>query len=402
MAFEVFIPKLGANMQEGTIDCWYLKEGDHAEHGDPLFDLVTDKATVTVEAEQRGTLLKIIVPAGETVPIVTTVGIIGASGEDVSELLREIELRKELSEKEPEPVSPPPPIQPEKPASEEKEEQKPVYSVFQFPASEITPFNRIQASPAARKLAKDNGIELSDIKPSADHGIITSEDVRLYIRAGFGRKKALIIGAGEYGRVILEAMRLEGKFEPAGFIDDGAAAQGKEIDGVKVLGGTGILTELKSEGIEYFIVSVGTPKIRELLFNKGLDAGLTPFCVIHPRACVSDSAIIEPGCVVEAFTVVAVGCKIGKATFITQNCSVSHDCKIGDFSHLAPGCHLGGSVFTGKATLIGVGASIAPHIEIGNHVIITPGTSIDRSVAEGSVMEGVPGRIIGSTRRGKQ
>jgi UDP-3-O-[3-hydroxymyristoyl] glucosamine N-acyltransferase len=60
---------------------------------------------------------------------------------------------------------------------------------------------------------------------------------------------------------------------------------------------------------------------------------------------------------------------------------------------------MGGSVNIGRATLLGVGSAIAPHIEIGDNVIITPGTSVDRSLDSGSVMEGVPGRIIGSTRR---
>jgi acetyltransferase EpsM len=397
MAYEVYIPKLGANMQDGMIDAWYVKEGDETEIGSPLFDLVTDKATVTVEAEQRGVIRKILTPAGETVPIVTTVAIIGTPDEDISELLEKIEKRKIATEEKAAIVeaAPAPAVISKKsePLSPAALEAKPD---FMIPSPTQ---DKPLASPAARKMAKDAGIDIRLIPPSLEHGIITTDDVIRFTASGGGRKKVVIIGAGEYGRVILEIIRLEGKFLPAGFIDDNPAALGKEIDGIKVIGGTKDLESLKAEGIEYFIVSVGSPKPREMLFNKCLEAGLQPINAIHPMACVSASARIEAGCVVEAFSVVAVYCLIHRGTFITQNCSVSHDCKIGEFSHLAPGCHMGGSVNIGRATLLGVGSAIAPHIEIGDNVIITPGTSVDRSLDSGSVMEGVPGRIIGSTRR---
>ena len=68
MATEVLMPKLGLTMTEGTIEEWKYKEGDAVKKGDILFSVATDKLTNDVEAEEDGTLLKILLPEGETAP----------------------------------------------------------------------------------------------------------------------------------------------------------------------------------------------------------------------------------------------------------------------------------------------------------------------------------------------
>ena len=399
MATEVFIPKLGANMLQGKIESWYVDEGEEVDIGEPLFDLVTDKATVVVEAEARGMVRKILVPEDTTVPIITTVAIIGDEEEDITPVLKEIEEREKRKQEEAVTKAEAEKLSEKESFGESKTEfigKKGLLKAEPVKAISAKP-GKIKASPKARKLAADNNIELSSISANGKNGIITFENVEEFIRLYKGRKKILIIGAGEYSRVILEIFQLLGNVEEAGFVDDNKSLHGRSFAGVPVLGGSDSLQELKKQGFHHFIVSVGVPKIRSLLFNRCLEAGLEPISAIHPRACVSDSAVIHPGSVVEAFSVIAVNAVVERGSFVTQNCSVSHDCVLQEFCHLAPGCHLGGSVNVGRGTLVGVGASLAPHIDIGDHVIITPGTSIDGSVAKGSVVEGVPGRIIGKT-----
>lgn len=396
MATEVFIPKLGANMLHGKIESWYVDEGEEIDIGEPLFDLVTDKATVVVEAEARGFIRKILVSEDMTVPIVTTVAIIGDKEEDISPVLRKIEEREKRKQEESVKK-----IESEKQHREElsgevfadSNKRTGLSSIAEFVKTEI-----IKASPKARKLASDNSVELSSIKPTGKDGVITFDDVEIFLNLhNKGKKKILIIGAGEYSRVILEIFQLTGNVEAVGFVDDNRSLHGRSFAGVPVLGGSDMLSELKEQGFGHFIVSVGVPKIRSLLFKRCLEAGLEPVSAIHPKSCVSDSAAIHGGSVVEAFSVIAVNAVVERGSFVTQNCSVSHDCILQEFCHLAPGCHLGGSVSVGRGTLVGVGAAVAPHVIIGDHVIITPGTSIDGSVAKGRVVEGVPGRVIGMT-----
>ncbi|MCD4782349.1 MAG: NeuD/PglB/VioB family sugar acetyltransferase [Candidatus Eremiobacteraeota bacterium] len=392
MAYEVFIPKLGANMLEGKIESWYIQEGDEVEVGEPLFDLVTDKATVVVEAENRGIIAKMLVPEDVVVPIVTTVAVIAGKDEDISDLLAEVEERKKKEKEKSEHF--PPKILGLKRSLTPKATgriKREISSKLQATCQ------KTKASPKARKTAMEKGIDLADIIPSSEGGIITVEDVEKHIESMPGKKKVVIIGAGEYSRVILEILQMDDKISPVGFIDDNKSLHNSEISGVKVLGGSEILQDLPGMGISHFIVSVGVPKVRADLFNRCLGSGMSATSAIHPRACISESAVIEEGAVIEAFAVIAVNCRVERGVFVTQNCSVSHDCVLREFCHLAPGSHLGGSVIVGRGSLVGVGVSVAPHLEIGENVIITPGTSIDRTIHAGSVVEGVPGRIIGKT-----
>ena len=85
MATELLMPKLGLTMTEGTIDEWKVKEGDTVHKGDIIYSVATDKLTNDVEADADGVLLKIVVPAGETVPCKEIVGWLGAAGEAVPE-----------------------------------------------------------------------------------------------------------------------------------------------------------------------------------------------------------------------------------------------------------------------------------------------------------------------------
>ena len=86
MAVEIKLPRLGQGMEAGTIVRWLKSEGDEVAKGEPLFELDTDKVTQEVEADAAGILLKIVVPEGEA-SVGTTVAVIGAADEDVSELL---------------------------------------------------------------------------------------------------------------------------------------------------------------------------------------------------------------------------------------------------------------------------------------------------------------------------
>ena len=93
MATAILMPKLGLTMTEGTIEEWKKKEGDEVKKGEILFSVETDKLTTDVEAEADGVLLKILVPAGETVACKTLIGWLGAAGEAV--------LRMETEQTEP-------------------------------------------------------------------------------------------------------------------------------------------------------------------------------------------------------------------------------------------------------------------------------------------------------------
>jgi pyruvate dehydrogenase E2 component (dihydrolipoyllysine-residue acetyltransferase) len=188
VAKEVILPRLGQGMESGTIVRWLKSEGEPVEKGEPLFELDTDKVTQEVEAEAAGVLLKIAVAEGE-VPVGQTVAFIGAEGEDV-----------------PETESAPPQEEPKA----EKQEPEPAPQEAPQPATVASGNGRIKASPLARRMARERGIELSGIRGTGPDGRIVAEDVE---RAEAGGPTAVppavraAVPAGEVERVPLTNIR---------------------------------------------------------------------------------------------------------------------------------------------------------------------------------------------------
>jgi pyruvate dehydrogenase E2 component (dihydrolipoamide acetyltransferase) len=155
VATEVILPRLGQGMESGTIVRWLKSEGEPVEKGEPLFELDTDKVTQEVEAEAAGVLLRIAVAEGE-VPVGRTVAFIGAEGEAVPEVPVAAPSQHEETPSEPEPAQ----------APEAPQE------------TAIAAGNgRIKASPLARRMARERGIELSELSGTGPDGRIVAEDV---------------------------------------------------------------------------------------------------------------------------------------------------------------------------------------------------------------------------------
>jgi pyruvate dehydrogenase E2 component (dihydrolipoamide acetyltransferase) len=158
MASEVKLPRLGQGMESGTIVKWLKAEGDPVEKGEPLYELDTDKVTQEVEAEASGLLLKIEVREGE-VPVGQTIAVIGEAGEEVPE-----------AAEEPEPAEP----EPEREPRPQREDGRPAERE-EWPA--VASGGRVKASPLARRIARERGIELSSLRGTGPEGRIVAEDV---------------------------------------------------------------------------------------------------------------------------------------------------------------------------------------------------------------------------------
>ena len=147
MATEVRLPRLGQGMEVGTIVRWLKAEGEPVKKRDPLYELDTDKVTQEVEAEADGVLLKILVPEGEAA-VGTLVALIGGAGEAVPE------------------------------ATPTGEAPKPEAPVPAAQASAPTPSAALpKASPLARRLARERGVDLMAIRGTGPEGRIVAEDV---------------------------------------------------------------------------------------------------------------------------------------------------------------------------------------------------------------------------------
>jgi pyruvate dehydrogenase E2 component (dihydrolipoamide acetyltransferase) len=165
MATEIILPKLGQTVEEGTIVEWLKQEGDAVRRGEVLFTVETDKATLDVEATKSGYLRRILVPEGETAPVLQVVGWITPSADEPLEAVTEGEPTEQRSQGErAQGLSP----------SQEREGE----AVEDRPRRE-----RIFASPRARRVARERGVELERIEGSGPHGRIVERDVLSHLEA---------------------------------------------------------------------------------------------------------------------------------------------------------------------------------------------------------------------------
>src|SRR5947208_16698585 len=171
MADEVKLPRLGQGMESGTIVKWLKAEGDQVEKGEPLYELDTDKVTQEVEAEASGVLLKITVPEGEA-DVGTTIAVIGEQGEDVSAV--KAGTAQPVAEAAQEEGSPGPAGEPERGREATAAEQ---VAEARQPAQGNGAGARIKASPLARRIARERGIELGSLKGTGPEGRVVAEDV---------------------------------------------------------------------------------------------------------------------------------------------------------------------------------------------------------------------------------
>jgi pyruvate dehydrogenase E2 component (dihydrolipoamide acetyltransferase) len=169
VAVEVKLPRLGQGMESGTIVRWLKSEGDAVAKGEPLFELDTDKVTQEVEAEADGVLLKIVLPEGEA-NVGTTVAVLGSEGEDVSQLLAAAQSGNGGAAPA---VSAP--AEAAGPASEAPGDTVSQGAISAPPVR--AEGERVKASPLARRIARERGIDLAAITGTGPEGRVIAEDV---------------------------------------------------------------------------------------------------------------------------------------------------------------------------------------------------------------------------------
>jgi pyruvate dehydrogenase E2 component (dihydrolipoyllysine-residue acetyltransferase) len=165
MATEIKLPRLGQGMESGTIVKWLKSEGDQVEKGEPLYELDTDKVTQEVEADASGVLLKIAVTEGE-VEVGKTIAVIGEQGEAV-----------EVAEDPQEEGSSARAREHERERGRQASANGPGERVTEIKEAAPSGNGRIKASPLARRIARERGIDLSAVAGTGPDGRVVAEDV---------------------------------------------------------------------------------------------------------------------------------------------------------------------------------------------------------------------------------
>lgn len=255
MAEIVHMPKLSDTMTEGVVAAWHKKVGDKVKSGDILAEIETDKATMEFESFSDGTLLHIGVPQGQAAPVDALLAIIGKEGEDISALLASsaAPAKKEAPKAEapaapkPEPAAAPAeekaaPAPVAKAPAQGTSVPKPAPAFSASPAARLaeppTSNGRVKASPLAKRLADEKGIDIARVRGTGDEGRVVRKDIENY--TGGGEASGFIPQQERFTEVPVSQMRktiarrlAESKFSAPHFyltieVDMGRAMQMRE------------------------------------------------------------------------------------------------------------------------------------------------------------------------------
>ena len=186
MAFKITIPKWGLTMKTGKITKWFKNEGDPVRKGEAFFEVETEKITNTVESTAEGLVFQIVVPAGTTVPVGTVVAVVAEAGEQ-PERIEGLQAGEAAAA-------------PEK-ARAKTQPEKPKEKAF------------VQASPAARRLAKELGVDLTLVPGSGPEGRVTEADVKKYHEEGPPRPKITPLAEEMARQAGLDIFQIQGTGE---------------------------------------------------------------------------------------------------------------------------------------------------------------------------------------------
>ena len=181
------MPKLSPTMEEGQISSWVKEEGDAIEANETIAEVDTDKATMEMTSLEPGTLLKIIVPAGENAKLGQSIGIIGEEGEDFSDLLKEIESEGSSNGSSSDKTAENENSENEDSAKEETksvEASLPITANLKSEIQNPKSNGRLFVSPIAAKMASENNINLKSIAGSGPNGRIIKRDIEKALAGG--------------------------------------------------------------------------------------------------------------------------------------------------------------------------------------------------------------------------
>ena len=204
----------------------------------------------------------------------------------------------------------------------------------------------------------------------------------------------VIAGAGGHAIEVLGILDQNRYAGTIRFFDDTAGSGGR------VFGVHEVLTSAEEAAAVFaedrsFVIGVGRPSARRLLFDKLTDAGGIVRSVISPYAHIgSRDVLLGEGLNIMTGAVLTVATKIGLGTLIHVHCSIHHDTVIGEFCELSPGCRILGKVRIGSFVSVGTGAVILPGISIGDKAVIGAGAVVTADVPPGMKVAGVPAKEI--------
>lgn len=196
-----------------------------------------------------------------------------------------------------------------------------------------------------------------------------------------------VIGGGGHSKVVMSTLRYSGHVVHSVYDDDPAKWDTTILD-CRVVGPVNQLISKDGNGI----VAIGDNRTRRELTE--FLPHLSWISAIHPEGYLDPSSEIGEGTVLCAGAVAQPQVFIGNHAIVNTATTVDHDCRIGNYVHLAPGVHLGGEIDVCEGTLVGIGATVLPGIRIGRWCTVGAGSVVTEDIQDYCTVVGVPAKTI--------
>jgi sugar O-acyltransferase (sialic acid O-acetyltransferase NeuD family) len=207
-------------------------------------------------------------------------------------------------------------------------------------------------------------------------------------------KKVVIIGAGGFGREVIEIFKdqncIKKTWEILGFIDENSALWGKTINNFSVLGGLDWFDNNEGVGC---VVAIGDPKTKKRITDI-LEAKDVVFSnAIHPSVLISEFVDLGKNVIICAGSILTVNISIKNHVIINLNCTVGHDTIIEDYCSIMPGVSINGENHIEKGVYIGTGTTFVQQIHVGEWSVIGAGAVVIDNIPNGVLAVGIPAKI---------
>lgn len=200
----------------------------------------------------------------------------------------------------------------------------------------------------------------------------------------------ILVGAGGHAKVVADVLA-QSSIPVAGCLCPRGSNQ---LPDTEWLGEDGDLESLRLRSLRLVHIAIGENALRRKLAEYFKGEGFRLVSVLSHHSTVSPKADIKPGAAIMPGAVINAYAQIGECAIINTSASVDHDCRVGAYAHVGPGCHLAGNVVVEDGTFLGTGASVIPDIHIGSWSIIGAGSVVVRSVPAAVTAVGVPARTM--------
>lgn len=214
-------------------------------------------------------------------------------------------------------------------------------------------------------------------------------------------KSVVIIGAGGFGREVLEIFKdqnaISQTWDILGFIDENDKLIGKIVNGYPVLGGLAWLKDYNRPGMGC-VCAVGNCETRRKVIEKLQEVGVNFYNAIHPSVIISEFVELGKDVIICAGSILTVNIRIGDHVHINLNCTVGHDAVIGDYCTINPLVAVSGSDRLGEGVYVGSGATLIQGISVGDWSVIGAGAVVIDDISSEVIAVGVPAKVIKSDR----